>query len=85
MPNATFELPVEIDAKFHKVHDGYEGDNGEPASPSEVDITYISLNGIRIFPDPETDKLTEELYKKSEEEIYENLPDLMQQNAPDSD
>lgn len=78
MPNATFELLVEVDAEYHVVNYGYEGDSGEPASGPEIEVTSISINGTRV-------ELTAELDEATKEFVYPNFEDLEEQNAPDPD
>ena len=76
MPNATFELLVEVDAEYHVVNYGYEGDSGEPASGPEIEVTSVCVNGTRV-------NLTAELDEATKEFVYEHFEDLEEQNAPD--
>ncbi len=85
MATATVEVTVELDANYTKLHNGNEGNSGEPASGPEVDINSISVNGIPLFPHPDTDKLQEEFYKIVKKEIYINFPYFEGMNAPDFD
>ena len=85
MPNATFELLVEVDAEYHVVNYGYEGDSGEPASGPEIEVTSVSINGIRLFPEAKEAELRAEFDKATKEFAYEHFEDLEEQNAPDPD
>ncbi len=85
MPNATFELLVEVDAEFRKLHDGYKGDSGEPASGAEVEITSISINGDSLYPELSEIRISEQFHEAATDFIYKNLSDLEKQNAPDFD
>lgn len=85
MPNATFELLVEVDAEYHVVNYGYKGDPGEPASGPEIEVTSVSINGIRLFPEAKEAELRAEFDKATKEFAYEHFEDLEEQNAPDPD
>tara|TARA_A100001515_G_scaffold28603_1_gene22119 strand:+ start:63 stop:320 length:258 start_codon:yes stop_codon:yes gene_type:complete len=85
MPIATFELLVEIDAEYNVVNYGYKGDRGEPASGPEIDVSSVSINGIRVFPKAKEAELRAEFDEATKEFVYEHFEDLEEQNAPDPD
>ena len=45
----------------------------------------MAINGIPLFPHPDTDKLKEEFYKIIKKEIYINFPYFEGMNATDPD
>ena len=85
MPTATFEMTIEVDAEYHEVNPGYEGDRWEPPSGPEIQINSISIDGDSLFPEFSEIRINEQFHQAATDFIYEHYEDLAEQDAPDPD